>query len=257
MTDSLKGDGATSADGEYWSAMWEQRELRYAPDEIPFTDVFKRHAPRAGDCIEIGCYPGGYLIYLSTRFGLRVHGIDSFPGVGSGFPEYLARHGATVGTVTVGDFFQFKPATAYDFVCSFGFIEHFYDFRGVLRKHAELVKPGGVLMITCPNFRWVQYALHWMFDRSNLRKHVIEAMDLDAWQATLRECGMEVVEMGYSETFLFWTESPSRLATWIGRRIARIASWVNSRIKRPNRFTSPFMYCVARRVMPSGSGAPE
>lgn len=255
VVEFVASDVATSADGQYWSAMWELRELRYMPDELPFKDVFARHVPRSGDCIEIGCYPGGYLIYLSKQFGLRVHGIDNFPGVGRGFDEYLSRHGANVGAVTEGDFFQFKPTIAYDLVCSFGFIEHFYDFRGVLRRHAALVKPGGLLIITCPNFRRVQFVLHWLFDRSNLRKHVIAAMDMEAWEVTLRECGMEVVEMGYSETFLFWTESSSRLASWIGRRISRIAMWVNSRIKRPNRFTSPFMYCVAKKVSGAGSQA--
>jgi cyclopropane fatty-acyl-phospholipid synthase-like methyltransferase len=248
-------DVATSADGQYWSAMWEQRELRYMPDELPFKDVFARHVPKSGDCIEIGCYPGGYLIYLSTQFGLRVHGVDNFSGVGRGFAEYLSRHGANVGAVTEGDFFQFKPTVSYDLVCSFGFIEHFYDFRSVLRRHAALVKPGGLLIVTCPNFRRVQLVLHWLFDRSNLRKHVIAAMDMEAWRTTLCESGMEIVEMGYSETFLFWTESSSRLASWIGRRISKLGMWVNSRFNRPNRFTSPFMYCVAKKVAAAGPDA--
>ena len=132
-------------------------------------------------------------------------------------------------------------------VCSFGFIEHFPDFRDVLKKHIELVKPGGVLLVTCPNFRRGQFILHWLLDRENLRKHVLSAMDLAAWEATLLEGEMEVIEKGYSETFLFWIESRSPRSLWLAKYVARFARWVNERIRWPNVFLSPFMYCVARK----------
>lgn len=61
---------------------------------------------------------------------------------------------------------------ASDVVSSFGFIEHFTNWREVLAKHAEPVADDGHLIIEAPNFtgafqRW----LHVNFDKANSARH--------------------------------------------------------------------------------------
>jgi cyclopropane fatty-acyl-phospholipid synthase-like methyltransferase len=248
QTPSTTATTTSSADSGYWDAMWHRQKLIFDENSIAFKGVFARHVARGGECLEIGCYPGGYLIHLSTRFDLVVSGVDSYPGMQSGFREHLLKNGAKVGEITCGDFFSFSPNRQFDLVCSFGFVEHFYDFRDILRRHAVLVKPGGLLIVTCPNFRKFQYLLHWILDRKNLNKHVIAAMDLEAWQRTLEECGLEVLEKGYHDTFLFWSDSESAWARVVSRWISRFSLWVNRKLRRPTSSFSPFMYCVARKT---------
>jgi len=236
------------AEPGYWSNMWGRNKLQYEPDSLTFQDIFQRHLPQGGDCFEVGCYPGGYLIYLSKKFNCRVHGIDMYPGVND-LPAHLRANGAEVGSIVQGDFFSFDPPIKYDTVCSFGFVEHFTDLPRVFKCHADLVKPGGVLILTCPNFRRLQFLLHWIFDRDNLNKHVIETMDLKLWKKELTKLGLEVIEQGYYRTFDFWVEPAARspFSEWLVKKIRSLGLRINGRFNWPNRLTSAFMYTVCRK----------
>jgi SAM-dependent methyltransferase len=237
----------SSASSEYWNEMWDRRVLNYEPQSLGFTDLFQRHIVPGGECFEIGCYPGGYLIHLSTQFAMRAHGIDMYPATSAELPPHLRRYGANVGEIMQGDFFTLDTARKYDLVCSFGFVEHFFNFEEVIKKHCELVKPGGLLIVTCPNFRRIQFVLHWLFDHASLRKHVLSAMDLDRWGRAIAESGLEVVEKGYYGKFLFWVESTSRISRWFAKWIARVGGRLARGMTRSNGVVSPFMFCIARK----------
>jgi 2-polyprenyl-3-methyl-5-hydroxy-6-metoxy-1,4-benzoquinol methylase len=239
----------TVAPPDYWDKLNGQRGLAYYPDQLPFRDVFARHIKPHQEIFEVGCYPGGFLIYLSTHFDSVANGIDITPDIDIQLPVFLTTYGAKVGNITQGDFFHFSPDRQFDVVCSFGFIEHFFDYRSVIRRHITLVRPGGIVFLSCPNFRRLQFLLHWLFDRENLKRHVVEAMNLRSWKQVLTESGMEVLEMGYHRTFDFWVESHnnSRIAAWCVRWIKRLAAAIDKRVTWPNPFLSPFMFCVARK----------
>ncbi len=233
----------------YWDALHESRRTVYEPDDVLFRDVFDRFLPRGGECFEVGCYPGNFLIWLAQRFGYTVSGIDATPRVRDEMPRRLAEHAVRTGEFRQGDFLTFVPERRFDVVCSFGFIEHFPDTEDIIRRHADLTAPGGTLVLSCPNFRRGQYVLHRLLDAENLRRHVPASMDLRRWRRALEACGMSVVHQGYYGTFDFWTEAPRehrlrrRAAGWV-RRIAR---GIDRRINRPNPFFSPHMICVARK----------
>lgn len=232
----------------YWDNHWGDQQLSYDESQVLFKDVFDKFLRPGGTCFEVGCYPGNFLIYLSQRFGYQVSGIDLTPATTQRVPAHLQEHGADVGCISARDFLTYRSPTKYDVVCSFGFVEHFEDVETILDKHVELVAPGGTLFISCPNFRNVQYALHRCFDRENLDRHVCSTMDLNRWRISLERRKFHVVYEGYHQTFDFWWESPGgRLINFLRRRIRRIGSAVASRIQFPNRFTSPYMYIVARR----------
>ena len=92
------------------------------------------------------------------------------------FPRFEAA-GAPKLTLFHEDFLQWSTSERFDLVYSFGFIEHFNDWPGMIRRHAELVAEGGYLFLTTPYFRKLQYALHWLLDTPNLRQHNVHAMD--------------------------------------------------------------------------------
>jgi len=239
----------TVAPVEYWDSRYASQALRYEPEDLPFKEVFEEYLPTGGTCFEIGCYPGPFLIYLGKRFGYTVSGIDTTPYVASQMPEHLRRNGVSVGSLTQGNFFAFDAGRRFDVVCSFGFLEHFKNFREVIRKQAQMVAPGGTIVISCPNFRKLQYALHRWLDPVNLRRHVVAAMDLDVWEETLREQGFSVVHRGYYGTAGFWREDPppSRFRDWVSRLVTRFCRGIDRRITIPNRWLSPYMICIARR----------
>jgi len=92
------------------------------------------------------------------------------------------------------DFFNHHllPAS-FDIVTSFGVIEHFDNARPVVQRHLDLVKPGGVALITVPNYGGLYGFLQRKFDGPNLALHNMEIMNPRALVALLDLSDVESV----------------------------------------------------------------
>jgi 2-polyprenyl-3-methyl-5-hydroxy-6-metoxy-1,4-benzoquinol methylase len=75
------------------------------------------------------------------------------------------------------------PKNYFDVVHSGGLIEHFEDAREIVRIHVELLKPGGVALITVPHFGGFYGAVAAKTDPENLAIHNTGIMN----PASLRE----------------------------------------------------------------------
>ena len=234
---------------QHWDDAYDAYAMKFVPEAVPFKEMFDEYLPSGGSCFEVGAYPGNILAYLCSRFGYVANGIDLTPHVQDRLPEFFTRHGIRIGNFFYGDFLATSFDQTYDVVCSFGFIEHFTNFDEVIRKHVELVKPGGILILSCPNFRRLQFLIHRALDNQNLKRHVLSAMDFKAWRRVLEKNDMEVLAQNYWQTFGFWHEnrSPNRLQRAGIRLAERLAGSIDSRIDLPNRFTSPHMVTFARK----------
>lgn len=222
-----------------------------------FKDLFAKHLGRGGTCFEIGCYPGPYLIYLGKTFGYTVGGIDTTPGVVAALPDLVRSQGVEVSGFVQGDFLTYALDQQYDVVCSFGFIEHFLNYEEVIRRHIALVKPGGILVLSCPNFRRLQWVFHRLFDAPNLRRHVLAAMNFREWNKIFSEAGMEVLHQSYYRTCEVWRTregSPRPIRDKVAWRLVRLAQALDTRIRWPNRWTSPYMVTFARKSQVADSG---
>lgn len=105
--------------------------------------------------LEIGSAPGYRSLALWRRFGLEPHGLEyTAEGVRAQRALYRA-NGLSEDLVVHGDFFddawRARWAGAFDLVASYGFIEHFDRPEDVVAKHLELVRPGGLLVVTVPH----------------------------------------------------------------------------------------------------------
>lgn len=237
----------------FWEGFWEDRPQvlpKYSPEVLGFRDLFEEYFPSGGTCFEVGCYPGRFLIYLCKRFGYTANGIDWIPHIRTHTPDFLRRHDVSVGEFHCGDFETFHSERRYDVVYSLGFIEHFQNLEEIIRKHISLVKVGGTLFLSCPNFRGLQYVFHRIFDADNLRAHVLPTMDLRRWRRVLEQNGMEVVREGYYRTVGFWT-NPAAAKGILGSvsgSIIRMAERVDKSFRMPNRWLSPHMFSISRKV---------
>jgi len=193
-------------DQEHWDKGYKNLAFKYNEDNILFKDIFYKYLKPNGTCFEVGCYPGGYLIYLGKNFNYCVSGIDKTPLTKERLPFYMKSENVSVGHFFNEDFLSFNPSEKYDVVFSFGFIEHFKDLDAIIEKHINLVKPTGILIIACPNFTRGQYLFHRLFDSQNLDHHVIDTMNLCRWREILKRNDMDILYDGYYETIKFWTE---------------------------------------------------
>jgi SAM-dependent methyltransferase len=205
-----------------WDAYWEETQLpvevrRHQSlyiDEI--LAVFDRWLARdeSRSALEIGGAPGGYLAYLNRRFGFKISILDFSPRGCD-----LARRNLELlnldGVVHEGNLFDaYDHLPKYDIVYSLGLIEHFENLTPVVRAHARYLKPGGILIIGCPNFRGVNNLIARRLSPSILRDVELRAMDFGEWTFET-ELGVERLFAGYVGGFepsMFWRCESSRVS---------------------------------------------
>lgn len=232
----------------YWNTRWGEG-LSYEPELITFKDLFNKYLPRGGTCFEVGCYPGRFLIYLGQTFGYTVNGVDAKPGTHDRLEDFVPSFNVKVGTFYEGDFFTLEVPSPFDVVCSFGFVEHFDDVDRVVEAHVRFVKPGGLLVISCPNFRRLQAFFRLWLHKRNLDRHVPHAMDADRWEVCLQKQGFQTVYKNYYQTCAFWVETPTRnpfkrVSILALKHLCRV---VDGLVHWPNRWMSPYMILIMRR----------
>ena len=230
---------------DYWDEGYQNLTLRYNEDLILFKEIFDKFLKPNGTCFEVGCYPGGYLIYLGKRFNYIVSGIDKTPFIKDRLPLLIKSENVHLGNLFNEDFMDFKSSETYDMVCSFGFLEHFSDLNSIIEKHINLVKPSGILILTCPNFTRGQYLFHRLFDSQSLDRHVTETMVLSRWREILKKNNMDILFDGYYKTIDFWTESTKhKIIVYL---LQYLAKKIDSHINYPNCWFSPYMISVSKK----------
>ncbi len=234
---------------DYWDSLYEPVQPQGRVD-LAFRDLFEAFLSPGGTCFEVGCYPGTFLAYLCRTFGYQANGIDTTPFVVTRLPQFLSKNGVQIGELIRGDFLRYQSDRRYDVVCSFGFLEHFVDYRLVIRKHAELVNEGGTLILTCPNFRRAQWLLRYLLDPEDLRRHVLASMNFKAWADVLKAEGMNILIQSYYRTIGFWTSYQSERSARgeLARMITYGSTKVDRRINLPNPLTSPLMVSISRKA---------
>lgn len=196
-----------------WNETYSNRPIKLAGTSHPIVQLLKTHIPnRDGNAIELGCCPGTFLGHLGS-LGYTLHGIDLAPSIREMELSYKAA-GLPCGTFVQQDFFDFcrKPPMKYDVVTSYGFIEHFTNYEEVFFLHCRLVNKGGYVVVTFPNFSGnLQFALHSLFDKPNLERHNLNAMDLAPYVRMLESLKFDVLFAGYFGGFSFWRENSGDL----------------------------------------------
>jgi 2-polyprenyl-3-methyl-5-hydroxy-6-metoxy-1,4-benzoquinol methylase len=233
----------------YWNAIWEklppvQRYQGPVYEQHPILAKFLSKAG-GGEAIEIGCGSGNYMIYIAKEFGYSISGLDysnNMDYVRANL-EFNGIYGADLFNT---DFFEFKPFKKYDLVLSGGFVEHFDDYEGVVRKHAELAKPGGLVVIIVPNLTHIHWLLCSICAPETLRVHRFPLMRRKILQGTLEKSGLEVLHCEYHKTFRATYHLPSILdygcrAIQKGLRAMRLEDIGNS-------FGSPYLISVSRKT---------
>jgi len=231
-------------DVDHWDSVWSNTHL---PAEIlkgrrayvdAITDVFDRLLPREVSALELGGAVGAWAVYLARRLGMRVSVLDYAPaGV-----ELTRRNFDLLGVpgeVTLGDMFTAEGGS-FDLVYSLGVIEHFDDTRSAVAAHLRFVRPGGIVMVGCPNYGGINRAIARYVSPTKLAEHNLEAMRVNDWPEMFEnQLGLEPIFRGYVGGF-----EPLMHKVAEGRRLDRrvvaasmlvIGGALNLRVMRPLR----------------------
>lgn len=103
--------------------------------------------------LEDGCGTGTYAAQIADRFGAFVVGLDIEAERVEAASRRLPR-----ALVAAAEHLP-HPANAFDVVFSNEVIEHVADDRAALAEMVRVVRPGGRILIFCPN-RWYPFETH-------------------------------------------------------------------------------------------------
>lgn len=166
----------------YWDSNSQEPIMYRLPSRLNvgvlnITRLLKRYVSPGSRYLEIGCAPGKLLAWAASVLNADVAGLDySEPGIAKCRTLFNALNLKV--NLYHDDFFNHHlPHAFFDVVTSFGVIEHFDDARPVVQRHLDLVKPGGVALITVPNYGGVYGLLQRWCDAPNLALHNLEIMN--------------------------------------------------------------------------------
>lgn len=110
----------------------------------------KKNVKKGGKILDVGCGLG-YLSYSLSRAGYQALGIDISERA---IEEAIKKYG---DYFLCQDFFSIKNSdnsNLFDAVCMVELIEHVENPRQYIKHAINLLKPGGVIIITTPNKDW-------------------------------------------------------------------------------------------------------
>ncbi|MCF6170798.1 MAG: class I SAM-dependent methyltransferase [Bacteroidales bacterium] len=190
---------------QYWENYWKSVQLpleirreNAAPNIQAELDVFEKYLPKLPlSVLEIGGAPGQYLAWFHKTLGYEVSCLDySDEGCKKTRENFKLLN--IRGKVYQGDLFSDTiQLPRFDVVCSFGFIEHFSDLNGVVGKHLEFLKPGGILLLGVPNLLGIN---HWFLKRlapDLLKGHNLKTMNASNWHSFEMEFRLEILYKDY------------------------------------------------------------
>jgi len=258
----------------YWDGWWARRPLPRALD--PFRKGLRNYpyrrfhefysglwgsGARGEWLIEIGCAQSVYLPYFARYHGLRVAGIDQSE-LGCERAREILQKENVIADIYCGDFFAPAPETVgvFDWAVSYGVLEHFDDTAGAVAAVGRFLKPGGRIITFVPNLTGALGRYQRLLDRKLYEAHV--PLSAEALAQAHREAGLEVESALYLLPFGLevtgietWGWGAANLAVKVvNTAVTRAVRFMDDRIIRlkPNRWTSPYVVCVARKPAAEG-----
>lgn len=184
-------------------------------DRILWDRIYAACLPRGPGlkALEVGSAPGEHLIALHRRFGYIPYGVEySEVGVRQN-RDLFAEEGINPGNVIHSDFFDPRFHEEFheffDVVISRGFIEHFDAPESVVARHVNLVKRGGILVMSIPNLAGWNRCLARFFSPSFAATHNLAIMRPGPFRRIFRRPDLTEIYCDYLGIFdfdLFWAE---------------------------------------------------
>lgn len=192
-------------DKNFWKEHWYKVNLSIAPFYHPVRRWIEHHVKDSNNeatCFEIGCFPAKFLSVFGEK-GYTLNGIDIFEDTDLLRPV-LIHAGYNVDSIHKADFLTFQTSCNFDVVCSFGFIEHFKTWKKILKRHVDLTKKNGTILIEVPNINSPLYKfLYEILDPIVLNNHVMEVMNLEGISAAFENENCLVESKRYLGGFYF------------------------------------------------------
>jgi SAM-dependent methyltransferase len=243
-------------DRQFWKHYWTSRPGIVMP--IHRSYVFHRllgsivSGNSIKTAVEVGGFPGYYAVFLTKYLNVRSTLLDYFVDVDI-VTKVLERNGLRAGDVDVieADLFTYESNKQYDLVLSCGLIEHFEDTEDVVRRHVQLLRNGGTLFVSLPNFTGLNGWVQRTFDVSNYEKHNIKSMNPAELIEICRRLGLQNISCKYYGKFTVWLESALEKPTairWFVNVLWFAGKAFTTVVPFDSKALSPYIVLTARKA---------
>lgn len=239
----------TAPPQNYWDNSYNSRSYSFAEASDPLSKWLSMNLPNdAGECLEVGICPGRYSQVISSK-GYIINGIDSSITI-KDLNNFLIQQKIPVNEMIYGDFLNYQFNRKFKTVISLGFIEHFKSWKNIIIKMVDLIDSGGYFVCEVPNFSCpIQLALRQELDYLNLRRHNLEAMNLNTWEQILKSKGFSILYQDAFGGFDFWVDNEPRTHAQIEllKNIQSLTQFLKPRIAVSDISYSPYIGMIARK----------
>lgn len=161
----------------YWKqhfSIYKDRVVRF--ENVPQHDLLKKYLKKDPQktCIEIGAFPGTILGYFAKEYHYQPTALDFLQDLNL-IRANMQYNGINNCEIIQADFTEWVPAKLYDVVCSFGFIEHFECYTEIIKKHYDILKPGGLMIITVPVLHGLQLWIRQLLYKKKHYRKIIKS----------------------------------------------------------------------------------
>lgn len=270
----LHPNTATDKAGEsYWDNAWQTAALPrlVVPDDMSLRNHVRRcfhtflsgvmAGQRGQRVIEVGCANSVWLPYFASEHGCSVTGLD-YSTTGCSSAQALLAAAGVEGKIFHGDVWA-PPAEllgTFDLVFTYGLVEHFEPTEHILTALSKLLRPGGIMITIVPNMvGWVGKV------QKHLNRQVFDIhvpIGLEDLQTAHQRAGLTPLQTDYLCSANFGTVNIDNPTTYRLLRFAKkialntlvamsaLVWWIQDHSPlrlRPNKLTSPYIACVARK----------
>ncbi|MCL0065578.1 class I SAM-dependent methyltransferase [Dehalococcoidia bacterium] len=203
--------------------------------------------------MEIGCARGKYLIYFAKEFGYEVHGID-YSEKGVALAQENLKIAGVEGTILCQDIFQTSfQKESFDVVYSMGLIEHFENPAEIIDAHIKLLKNGGTLIITMPNFKdSLSFALNKIMGKEKklLDTHNLSIMDKKVLNELFQRKGIKILFLHYFgpiDLTLVFSDIKAKPILYLGHLVNQIVGYITF-FMPSSQYLSPYLVLIGEKA---------
>lgn len=259
---------ATLSEKEYWDEVLTKAELPRlnSPKNYSYRVTMDYiHTVLKGSegksLLEIGCGSSGWMPYFQKTYKLKVSGLD-YSKVGCNVAvENLRMQGIPFSEIYCKDFLEenFSLPQKFDFIFSYGVVEHFNDTTQIIAIFKKLLTPGGVLITLVPNLNGFNgfitrnfmpdiYELHTVITNKQLKSyHTNNKLRIEK-SNYVGTFSVAVFPFANSKNWFFKTGTKRRikllsLLSLLDQIFSKFFSLF--KINLPTRWFAPYIICIA------------
>lgn len=242
---------------DYWANRHETMQAHHIQGHWIYDRYLAAIMPHGDNlsCLEVGVYPGNNLLYLAQKYHYYPVGMDFSPYVAQLKDAFLEHN--IEGEFIQADFLRWQADKQFDLVISHGFIEHFENYQDVIDRHWQLVKPGGIMVITVPLYTpYQRLARSLIFTPEMwdymLTSHNLNAMNLNHLKDIIGAYpDSEILKSGYANGIKVWYHAQSKGVRPLTKAFfpfQRFLERVFNKLNINNRLVSPEAYIATKKI---------